>query len=181
MKDKFTIEIRRHLLNRIIDETIDKRLNKYNYFKRLESDKAEIMGCEPPENPVTHFEKQVVQACSFRMEASLELSLALKLIKDEIHPVVFHSNHEWIHLYGVTRFGRIYRRLPKPLQTCIIGLTLKGQKLIKTTTKYKWLAGLVSFFMLAAKVWQSGAIDKAWIGISAASGLVFLWLLSFWR
>lgn len=181
MKDKFTIEIRRYLINRIIDETIDKRLTKHNYFIRLESDKAEIMGCEPLENPVTHFEKQVVQACSFRMKESLELSLALKLIKDEIHPVVLHDHHEWIHLFGVTRIGRVYRRLPKPLQTCIIGLTLKSQKLVKTTTKYKWLAGLVSFFMLAAKVWQSGAIDKAWIGISAASGLLFLWLLSFWR
>lgn len=181
MKEKFTMEIRRYLINRIIDETIDNRLNKHNYFIRLESDKLEIMGCEPLEKPVTHLEKQVVQACSFRMKASLDLSLTLKLIKDEIHPVVFHGNHDWIHSFGVTRFGRLYRKLPKSLQICIIGLTLKGQKLIKTTTKYKWLAGLISFFMLAAKVWQSGAIDKAWIGISAASGLLFLWLLSFLR
>ncbi|AWA34274.1 TPA: hypothetical protein MH691_02175 [Klebsiella pneumoniae] len=181
MKENFTIEIRRYLINRFIDIAIEQKLSKLNYATRLENDKFEIMGCEPLDNPVTHFEKQVVQACSYRIKASLELAITLKVIKDEIHPVVLFGDHTWMQLYGVTRFGRLYRKLPRLLQTCIIGLTLKSQQLIKTTTKYKWLAGLVSFFMLAAKVWQSGAIDKAWIGISAASGLLFLWLLSFWR
>ena len=181
MKKNFTIEIRRYLINRFIDIAMEQKLTKYNYAQRLQSDKFEIMGCDPLDNPVTHFEKQVVQACSFRIKTSLELAITLKVIKDELHPVVLYGDHTWMHLYGVTRFGRFYRKSPKLLQSCIIALTLQSQKLIKTTTKYKWLAGLVSFFMLAAKVWQSGAIDKAWIGISASSGLFFLWLLSFFR
>lgn len=181
MKNKFTIEIRRYLINRIIDETIDERLTEHNYFTRLESDKAEIMGCEPLENPVTHFEKQVVQACSFRMKESLELSIALKLIKDEIHPLVVHGSHIWVHQYGITKFGRFFRRLPAFIQKFIILLTVSSQRLIKTTTKYKWLAGFMSFVTLAVKVWQSGAIDKVWIGISALSGLLIVSLLSFWR
>lgn len=53
----------------------------------------------------------------------------------------------------------------------------RGQK----GTKFKWLTGVISFVVLAAKVWHSGAIDKAWIGISAASGIAVVWLLSLWR
>ena len=181
MKEKFTIEIRRYLLNRIIDETVEERLTKHNYFLRLESDKAEIMGREPLKNPVTHLEQQVVQVCTFRMKSSLELSLALKLIKDEYHPIVAHGEHMWVHLYGLTRFGRIFRRLPAFLQKFIIVLAVSSQRLSKTTTKYKWIAGFMSFATLAAKVWQSGAIDKAWIAISAFTGLLIVSLLSLWE
>ncbi|HIB9333296.1 TPA: hypothetical protein ACWYKP_004098, partial [Klebsiella pneumoniae] len=125
MKENFTIEIRRYLINRFIDIAIEQKLSKLNYATRLENDKFEIMGCEPLDNPVTHFEKQVVQACSYRIKASLELAITLKVIKDEIHPVVLFGDHTWMQLYGVTRFGRLYRKLPRLLQTCIIGLTLK--------------------------------------------------------
>lgn len=180
MTEKFTIAIRRFIINKMIDETEEQRLTKHNYSLRMKDSQPEIMGISLPEEAKSHYEQKVKQEYILRVNNSLNLAKKLKLIKDIIVPSTVGGHDIFVHLYITTRRGRFYRRLPFLVQSAVIYTSLFLNKFIITTTKYKWLFGIVSFATLSAKVWNSGVIDKAWIGISALCGLLIVGLLSIW-
>lgn len=186
LKRKFTVRAKQVLINRLIDEATHKWLSDFNFRLLLKDDHLTVMGVEIVENPVTLLEQDIHTAFSQRCSIASELATNLKLIRSVAVPVkmpmesgpdIETRQTRWV----ASRLGRIYRRLPFFLQVSMLWLATSTIRFTATLTKFKWLTGTISFAVLAAKVWHSGAIDKSWIAISAVSGVVVVWLLSQWR
>ncbi len=99
--------------------------------------------------------------------------------KQVVHRIA-GSDHR-TSLYVTTWIGRLFRRLPSLCQTALLFIVVYGQRLVDTVNRVKWLTGLTSFVTLSIKVWHSGVVDKAWIGISALVGLAVSFALSLLR
>jgi hypothetical protein len=181
MKRRFTIEIKRYLINRVIDETAAERLTPHNVHQRLGIEKLEVMGIDVPDKPETHREQEIAQVFSFRLKASSDLAVTLKMIKAQQRKFSLAGSHAWTSIYVTTRFGRLFRRMPSCCQTIFLFVAVSVRRLAGTVNRFKWLTGVVSFVTLSVKVSQSGVIDKVWIGISALVGLAVVSLLSLWR
>jgi hypothetical protein len=186
LKRKFAVRGKQVLINRLIDGATNGWLSDFNFRLLLNDDHLAVMGVEVVENPMTLLEQDVKGAFSQRCSIASELAMTLKLIRSVAVPVkmpmksgpdIETRQTRWV----ASRFGRIYRRLPSFLQVAVLWLATSTIRLTATLTKFKWLTGVISFAVLAAKVWHSGSIDKSWIGISAVSGFAVVWLLSLWR
>jgi len=181
MKNKFTLAIKRYLVNRIIDETTAGSLSRHNFPQRLSGEAPEVMGVEIPNERVTYSDKEVAEAFFFRLRASVDLAVSLKMIRSQLIPINIPGVHELTSIFVTTRFGRLFRRLPSFSQTALLFIAVYAQRFTITTNRFKWLTGIVSFVILLIKVWNSGIIDRAWIGLSAHAGFAVSFFLNFWR
>jgi hypothetical protein len=181
MKIKFSLAIKRYLVNRVINETDAERLSPHNFYQRLSGEKLEVMGTDVPNEPVTHRDQVIAQTFRFRLKESVDLAITLKMIKSQQREISIAGTHSWTSVYVTTRFGRLFRRMPSFFQTLLLFIAVSALSLAGTVNRFKWLTGVISFATLSIKVWHSGVIDKAWIGISALAGLAVPFLLSLWR
>lgn len=187
MVRKFTARAKQFLIYRLIEEANAGRLSKHNYAQLLKNDQLEVMGVEASKEALSHLDQQIQSVFYQRQKIAFELGQTLRLIRSEVVPVVFSmegngpDKNIFVNRIVVTWLGGAYGRLPSFAQVSLLWLATSSLRFAGTLTKFKWLTGLISFVVLAAKVWHSGAIDKAWIGISAAAGLGAVWLLSMWR
>lgn len=179
MFPKFTTSIKRDLLKKVVNFAVNNNITKYNFYERLSDEKLNLVGEEFPSEPKTHHEQYVSSLFSRRIENIHELAKSLKLINESIVPTSIGNEQIFISIYTATKFGILFNRLPAYIQWSIVSVFCSMQKLTKTTTKYKWVFGLISFLTLAFKVWHSGAIEKGWILISALVGVSTIFLLSF--
>ncbi|WP_047709379.1 hypothetical protein [Plesiomonas sp. ZOR0011] len=180
MKRKFTLTIKHYLLNRIIEETIAKRLTPYNFYERLRDDQLEVMGIEVLKEPVTLAEQDVAAAFTRRREIAVKLAVKFKIIKAVQIAQKIGQTEYLTSIYVPTKFGLFFRRIPFFAQRMILFIFTSTLRLIETANKFKWLAGIISFITLSFKVWHSGLIDSIWIGISLSVGLGVTFLLSLW-
>lgn len=180
MKRKFTLAIKHYLLNRIIDEAVAKRLTPYTFYDRLRDDQLEVMGIEVLREPVTLPEQEVAAVFTRRREIAVDLAIKFKMIKATQIPMKIEKTEFLSSIYVPTKFGLFFRRIPFFVQRIILFIFTSTLRLIETTNKFKWLAGIISFVTLSFKVWYSGLIDNIWIGISASVGLGVAFLLSLW-
>lgn len=181
MKNKFTLAIKRYLVSRIIDETAAQRLSRHNFAQRLSGEALEVMGIDVPDERVTHRDKAIAGTFQFRLEAAVTLAVKLRMVRSEKIAISTAGNNCWTSMYVTTRFGRLFRRMPSFWQTVLLFIAVSAPNLVGTVNRFKWLTGVVSFATLSIKVWHSGVIDKAWIGISAFAGLAASLLLALWR
>lgn len=181
MKNKFTLAIKRYLVNRVIDETVAERLSPHNASQKLSSEKFEVMGIDFPNEPVTHWEQDIAAVFSFRLKASVELAVRLKMIRPQQIKIEIAGRFTRTSVFVTTRFGRLFRRMPSFCQIALLFIAVSSQRLVGIVNRFKWLTGVISFATLSIKVWHSGVIDKAWIGISALVGLVVVFFLSLWH
>ncbi|WPN73620.1 hypothetical protein [Pseudomonas germanica] len=185
---EFTIWMRRHLIACSID-MIERGVGlTEHHHSRLNSEANRIMGCEvlfdcdsPMEMKVSHQEQEISRAWKFRLNNSIELAFKLKILKVAIYPVSFHGRNFYGHHYETTRFGKIFRKSPYLLQTSLIATFMTIGRVSQVATRFKWVAGIASFGMLAIKVWHSGLISNWWIAASAATGLAIGFLATLWR
>lgn len=162
-------------------------LTKHQH-SRLNSEANRIMGCEvlfdcdsPMEMKASHYDQRIARAWRFRLNKSIELAFKLKLLKVAHLPVSIYGNNFYTSFYEITRFGRIFRKLPNVFQTILIASSMVIGRVSVVATRFKWVAGIASFGMLAAKVWHSGLISNWWIAASAVTGLALGFLATLWR
>ncbi len=185
---KFTIWMRRHLIACSID-LIERGVGlTEHHHSRLNSEAHRIIGCEvlfdcdsPMEMKASHHEQRIAKAWRFRRDKSIELAFKLKLLKVVHQAVSFHGNNFYTSFYEVTKFGKKFRKLPYSLQTSLIASSVAIGGVAEVATRFKWITGIASFGMLAAKVWHSGLISSWWIAASAATGLAAGFLATLWR
>lgn len=180
--------MRRHLIACIID-LIDRGVGlTQHHHSRLNSEANRIMGCEvlfdcdsPLEMKASHHEQKIAANWRFHRNKSIELAFKLKIIKNAQYPVNLYGRNSYYSCYKVTKFGRIFRKIPNSLQSSLIASFMVIGRVSEVATRFKWVAGIASFGMLAAKVWHSGLISSWWIAASAATGLVVGFLATLWR
>ncbi|WP_122285573.1 hypothetical protein [Pseudomonas syringae group genomosp. 3] len=185
---EFKVWMRRHLIAASID-LIERGvgLTKYHH-SRLNSEANRIMGCEvlfdcdsPMEMKGSHYEQDIARNWRFRLNNSIELSFKLKILKIAHHPVSAYGRNFYVSSYEVTKFGRIFRKLPNAIQTSLLACSMAFGRVSEVATRFKWVTGIASFGMLAIKVWHSGLISSWWIAASAATGLLVGFLATLWR
>lgn len=180
--------MRRHLIACSID-LIERGVGlTEHHHPRLNSEANRIMGCEvlfdcnsPMEMKASHYEQNIARNWRFRLNKSIELAFKLKILKVAQYPVSFHGSNFYTSVYEVTKFGRKFRKLPSVLQTSLIASSMVIGRVSEVATRFKWVAGIASFGILAIKVWHSGLISSWWIAVSAATGLVIGFLATFLR
>lgn len=178
MKKRFTNSIKLYIINRVIDRTYSGDISQHNFEQKLSNEKIEVLGVDIPDEPLTNRDQYFSEAFSFRLRASVELAQHLKLIKNHQYPLCIGEREFLTSRLVTTRVGRVFRRMPSFLQITILSLTSLGQRIVGASNRFKWLSGLISFTILSVKVWQSGLIDKLWIGLSAILGLAIAALIS---
>jgi hypothetical protein len=185
---KFKIWMRRHLISACIDLIARGAGLTEFHHSRLDSEAHRIMGCEvlfdcdsPMEMKSSHYEQDIARNWRFRRNNSIKLAFKLKILKVAHHPVSDHGRNFYVSSYEVTSFGRIFRKLPNAIQTSLIACSMAFGRVSEVATRFKWVAGIASFSMLAIKVWHSGLISDWWIAASAATGLLVGFLATLWR
>ena len=157
-----------------------------DYAQALEGEKKYIMGCDIPDDKkiisdLPHFEQRLNAVWRFRRENSVKLAKQLKLFKSKQFAVHTGTHAIWQSTYVMTKFGRFFQRMPRPLQSSLIAIFLVQQRFAVAATRFKWVAGVVSFTTLAIKVWHSGLIGTGWIAFSAALGLFMGAVAAAWK
>lgn len=188
LNNKYKIWMRRHLINRCINLIeSDEGLTK-NHHSRLDSEAHHIMGCEvlidchsPMDMTGSFHEQKVAAAWRYRLNDSVNLALKMKLFKSTLYPVSIGEKNFYSSRYVTTRFGKIFRSLPKFFQSSLISIYLTASRVSAVATRFKWVTGIVSFAVLAIKVWHSGLISNWWIAASALIGLAIGFLATLWR
>lgn len=188
VNQKFKIWMRRHLIVSSIDLIEHGDGLTENHHSRLNTEAKHIMGCEvlfdcdsPLDMKGSHDEQAIARHWRSRLNNSIELALKLKILKASHIPVSDCGRNFHISIYTVTKFGRLFRKSPIPLQASLIACSMAITRVSAAATRFKWITGLVSFGMLAAKVWHSGLISSWWIAGSAVTGLMVGFLATLWR
>lgn len=171
--------MRRHLINRSIDLTNSENGLTKHHHDRLNGDSLFIIGidvlfdCDSPLDMKGSFQEQKIAAAwRYRREDSIRLALKMKLFESILYPTSLYDRNFYLSEYKVTRFGAIFRRMPAFFQSTLIMAFVAAIRISDAATRFKWVTGLVSFAVLAIKVWHSGLINNWWIALSAAIGLV---------
>lgn len=133
------------------------------------------------EMKASHHEQEIAKKWRFRRDNSIKLAFELKTLKVAQYPVSVHGNNFYTSCYEVTKFGRIFRKLPNVLKASIIATCMTIGRVSELATRFKWITGIASFGILAIKVWHSGMISNWWIAASAATGLAIGFLSTLWR
>jgi len=185
---EFPIWMRRHLIACSIDMIEHGDGLTEHHHSRLNSEAHRIMGCEvlfdcdsPMEMKASHHEQEIAKKWRFRRDNSIKLAFELKTLKVAQYPVSVHGNNFYTSCYEVTKFGKIFRKLPNVLQASIIATCMTIGRVSELATRFKWITGIASFGILAIKVWHSGMISNWWIAASAATGLAIGFLSTLWR
>lgn len=181
MNKNFTIELKRYLVNRVIEETDAEQLTRHNFVQKLWNEKLNVMGVDIPDKRVTIREKHLAQVFSYRLTASVNLAIKLKLIKNKQYRFSVDGEEHLTSMYVTTRIGNYFRLMPSFLQTIVLFTVLLLERVAGAAKRFRWLTGIISFVILSLKVLHSGLIDKMWIAFSALAALVIVSLLSLWR
>lgn len=120
MSSKFSIWMRRHLINRCIELTYSTEGLSKHHHSRLNSEADYIMGCEvsldcdsPIKGMVASLEKQEIAAVwRRRRECSLKLALKMRLLSSVYRPTSMAGKNFFVHAYSVTRLGCVYYKAP---------------------------------------------------------------------
>lgn len=188
LNKKFTIWMRRHLINSFIDLIRnDKLLSKYHH-SQLNSEAVHILGCEvlfdcdsPMDMKGSHQEQKIASAWRYRREDSINLALKMKLFKSIQFPVTMDDKNFYSSIYKLTKFGDFFRKAPSFIQTTIIASYMAATRVSEVAIRFKWVTGIASFAALAIKVWHSDLISNWWIALSAVIGLAIGFLATLWR
>lgn len=187
INSKFTIWMRRNLINLCIDLIESSEgLTKYHH-SRLNIEAFHIMGCEvlfdcdSPMHMTGSFQEQKIAAAwRYRLETSMNLAIQMRLFKSSQFPVSFSDKNFYSSRYVSTRFGRLFRKAPEFSQTALIAIYMAVNRFSEAATRFKWVTGVASFGALAIKVWHSDLISNWWIVLSAVIGLAIGFLATLW-
>jgi hypothetical protein len=174
---KFTVGMRRQIIVQCLHLIAsDDGLTRYRHDV-LNSEAAVVMGCDvlldyDPTNTVASPREQwIASEWRRRREEAIGLGKRMRLFKSMQFMVRMPEATFPTSRYVTTRFGRLFRGLPTFLQCVLIAMVCAFGRISKAATRFRWIASIVSFVMLAGKILHSGAISTAWIALSLVVGL----------
>lgn len=187
LRKKFTIGMRRHLIAKslvLIDSGIGMTRHKHSV---LDSEASATMGCDvvPDSDSIVNRsvslqDQMIASAWRTRRNESVDLAIRVGLFKSEKYMISISGSNVLVSRYVMTNRGRRFQALPISIQWSLIAAVVAFTRISKVATRFKWIAGVTSFVILAVRIWHSGAINAAWIAISLIAALVIASVASIW-
>lgn len=188
LNKKFTIEMRRHIINECLSLiALGGGFTKHKH-DALDSEASVIMGCNVMLNcdsvmkpRGTPRDQLIARVWRFRRNEAIGLALKMGLIKSEQFIVKIAGSSITTSRYAISKRGGRFEKLPNLAQRALISLFVAGSRFANTSTRFKRITGLIGLITLAFKIWHSGLPSAAWIGASALVMLVIAFVAGLWN